>query len=150
MVVAETLLSPLRIPISDFDMYKFSKRSLRVLSTVDERLQAVFLEAIEESPIDFGIPNTGGLRTAEMQNDLYLANKSQLDGYIKPSYHQTGLAVDVYGYVDGKASWDTGHLTEIADTIKSVALRHGLKIVWGGDWTNFVDMPHFQISRGNS
>ena len=53
-------------------MFEFSKRSLSVLWGVDERLQYIFVEAIKECPIDFGIPNTGGIRTAEFQNDLFL------------------------------------------------------------------------------
>jgi len=118
---------------------------LKVLEGVDTRLQAIFLEAIEESPIDFGIPNTGGFRTAEMQNDLYLGGKSKCDGYDRPSYHQTGNAVDVYAYVDGKASWKKEHLTLISETVKRVANRMDIDISWGGDWTSFVDMPHYQI-----
>ena len=128
-------------------VFEFSKRSLRVLAQVDENLQAIFLEAIQECPIDFGIPNSGGKRTAEFQNDLFLGGKSKCDGYENLSYHQTGNAIDVYAYVDGKASWDIKHLTIIADTIKRVALRMGIDIEWGGDWTKFVDMPHYQLAK---
>ncbi len=128
-------------------MNKFSKRSLSVLSTVDDRLQAIFMEAIEECPIDFGIPSTGGLRTAKMQHELYLDGKSKADGYRLESYHQSGCAIDVYAYVDGKASWEKEHLTIISETVKRVAKRMGVLIVWGGDWKTFVDMPHYQVAR---
>lgn len=129
-------------------MFKFSKRSLSVLSKVDERLQSVFLEAIEECPIDFGIPNSGGLRTAKEQNDLHYAGSSpNCDGYIKKSYHQTGNALDVYAYVNGKASWRVSDLTVISETVKKVAKRLGVDITWGGDWLSFVDMPHYQVKR---
>ncbi len=129
-------------------MFKFSNRSLSVLKQVDERLQAIFLEAIQESPIDFGIPNSGGKRTADFQNMLFLGGKStKCDGYEIESYHQTGCAIDVYAYVDGKASWDEEHLEIISTTVKMVAKRMNIEIVWGGDWTNLVDMPHYQVSR---
>lgn len=127
-------------------MFEFSKRSLGVLSKVDYRLQAVILEALSESSIDFGIPSTGGLRSAAMQQELFLAGKSKVDGHDKKSYHQSGKAIDVYAYVDGKASWDEEHLALIADTVKRVARRMNIDITWGGDWTTFIDMPHFQIN----
>lgn len=62
-------------------MNKFSTRSLGVLNEVHKDLKAVALRAIEISKIDFGIPSDGGLRTPEQQNKLFLAKKSQLDGY---------------------------------------------------------------------
>lgn len=126
-------------------MFKFSKRSAAVLRTVDPILQKIFNEAIEVTPIDFGIPRTGGLRTAGQQNDLYLAKKSKCDGYVRPSYHQTGKAVDVYAYVDGKASWKIEHLEAIAEVIFSIAKKHDVFIQWGGHWKSFKDYPHFQI-----
>lgn len=32
--------------------------------------------------------------------------------------------------------------------VKGVALGLGISITWGGDWTGFVDMPHFQFEVG--
>lgn len=127
-------------------MYKLSQRSLSRLNGIEPILIEIVKDAIKESPIDFGIPNDGGLRTAERQNELYKKGVSKLDGYNKKSYHQTGKAFDIYAYVDGKASWDRKHLTAIAEHIKEVALdKFGVKLTWGGDWKSFVDMPHFQI-----
>ena len=127
-------------------MYKLSKRSYKRLNGVDAILIAILTEAIKESPYDFGIPRTGGLRTAELQNELYKKGKSQLDGYKKKSYHQTGKAFDIFAYVDGKASWDRGQLTAIARHIQKVAKEEfDVELTWGGDWKGFVDMPHFQI-----
>jgi peptidoglycan L-alanyl-D-glutamate endopeptidase CwlK len=126
--------------------YKLSKRSIEHLKGVNPLLIAIVVDAIRDSPHDFGIPGTGGLRTAEEQNGLYKMGKSKADGYIRKSYHQTGNAFDIYGYVNGKATWDKKVLTEIADHIKKTAMnQYGVKITWGGDWTKFVDMPHFQI-----
>jgi peptidoglycan L-alanyl-D-glutamate endopeptidase CwlK len=127
-------------------MYKLSKRSYERLNGVDAILIAILTEAIKESPFDFGIPRSGGLRTAEEQYILYKDGKSQLDGFKKKSYHQTGKAFDIYAYVDGKASWDKGQLTEIARHIQKVAKdKFNVDLEWGGDWKRFVDMPHFQI-----
>lgn len=127
-------------------MYKLSKRSLQRLEGIDPVLIEIVKEAIKESPYDFGVPGFGGLRTAEEQNGLYMKRVSKCDGYIKKSYHQTGKAFDIYAFVDGKASWNRNHLTKIARHIQKVAEeKFNIKLTWGGDWTSFKDMPHFQI-----
>ncbi len=125
--------------------FNFSVSSLNVLAGVDSKLRDICIRALELSKVDFGIPSTGGFRTAEMQNQLYHNNKSQLDGYEKKSYHQTGKAVDVYAFVDGKASWDKAHLTTVAAAMLQAANELGVELEWGGNWVSFVDMPHFQI-----
>ena len=63
--------------------YKFSKRSKDTLKTVDGRLQALVYAVLDNSPYDFGIPSTGGIRTAEEQNELFKKGWSKLDGYNK-------------------------------------------------------------------
>ncbi len=128
-------------------MYRFSKSSAARLATCHEDLVNIFHNAILDSPLDYGIPQYGGMRTAEEQSQLFIDNKSKCDGFIKKSYHQTGLAVDIYAYVDGKASWDEKHLTLIAGHILGTANRLGYELEWGGNWESFIDMPHFQLVR---
>lgn len=125
--------------------HKFSVSSANTLAGVDNRLRDIAIKALELSKVDFGIPSSGGMRTAEQQNKLYHNGKSQLDGYDKKSYHQTGRALDVYAFVDGKASWDKSHLTTIAAAMLQAANELDHNLEWGGHWVNFVDMPHFQI-----
>lgn len=124
-------------------MFKFSQKSISRLEGVDIRLKEVAELALTLTPIDFGIPSTGGLRTAEQQNNLYLEGKSRRDGIKRKSLHQLGTALDVYAYVDGKASWQKDHLTIIAGAMLESARRLGYKITWGGWWP--WDMPHFQL-----
>ena len=125
---------------------KLSKRSYNHLNGIDAILIAILTEAIKESPHDFGIPNTGGLRTSSVQNNLFRNGKSKADGYQKKSYHQTGKAFDIFGYANGKATWDKQILTEISKHIRKVALdEFNVKLTWGGDWKSFQDMPHYQI-----
>ena len=127
-------------------MYKLSKKSYNHLNGINAILVAIVTEAIKESPHDFGIPNTGGLRTPSVQNNLFLNGKSKADGYKKKSYHQTGKAFDIFGYVDGKATWNKTILTEIARHVQKIAKdEFDIELTWGGDWKNFQDMPHFQI-----
>ena len=126
-------------------MYKLSNRSLNYLQGVDAVLIEIIKEAIKDSPYDFGIPSTGGFRTAEIQNELYKKGVSNCDGYKKKSYHQSGRAFDIYAYIDGKASWDEEIMTVIARYIQHVAsIKFNIKLTWGGDWKNFKDYPHYQ------
>lgn len=125
---------------------KLSKRSLGRLENVNPVLIAIVVDAIKDSPHDFGIPQHGGKRTVDEQNLLFKEGASKCDGFDKKSYHQSGNAFDVFGYVGSKATWDKTILTEIARHIQKVALdQYGVKLNWGGDWTSFKDMPHFQI-----
>ncbi len=127
-------------------MYKLSNRSLERLEGVKPLLIAIAVEAVRESPYDFGIPQFGGFRTKEQQNNLYKKGVSRADGYYRKSSHQTGRAFDIYGYVDGKATWDKDIMTAIARHIKKVALeRYNVKLIWGGHWESFKDLPHFQL-----
>lgn len=131
--------------------YRFSARSQKILETVNPVLQKIFHEAIETSPIDFGIPNTGGLRTPEMQNVLFADGKSKCDGYDKKSKHQSGNAVDVYAYLNGRASWDVEHLALIAGVVLATAQRQGVSLRWGGTFGKQGkvfkgwDRPHFEL-----
>jgi len=116
------------------------------MSGVDFRLKQIVYRALEKSKIDFGIPETGGLRTEEMQKALYEAGKSKADGVTNKSKHQYGLAVDVYAYVDGAASWESEHLTHIAAAFLQAALELDTPIKWGGFFHSFTDMPHFELT----
>lgn len=126
--------------------FKLGKSSRKNLYGVDAQLHRVVERALEITKVDFGIPPMGGFRTAEEQQMLYKSGKSTLDGYLKESYHQTGRAFDVFAYVDGKASWDKTHLYEVATAILAAASQLGVALKWGGHWTNFVDMPHFELA----
>jgi len=125
--------------------WKLSKRSTQRREGVDPRLIEICDLALSISPIDFGIPEHGGLRTAEEQYQLYLDKKSKCNGVNSPSYHQTGKALDFYAYVAGAASWDEHHLTQVAAAFLQAASELGYGLRWGGHWVGFKDMPHVQL-----
>ena len=135
-------------------MYRLSKRSYERLNGVNAILIGILTEAIKESPHDFGVPEDGGLRTDERQKELYnigrvgdMSNNvvTYCDGVDKKSRHQFAEAFDIFGYKEGKASWNEDVLSEIANHIVSVAnVNFGVVLTWGGDWKN-KDMPHFQL-----
>jgi peptidoglycan L-alanyl-D-glutamate endopeptidase CwlK len=126
--------------------FKLSQRSLDRLIGVEPILISIVKEAIKESPYDFGIPPFGGKRTADEQHGLFLKKVSKADGYVKKSYHQSGKAFDIFIYIDGKPTWDKKYYPKVARHIQKVAKeKFDVSLVWGGDWTKFVDMPHFEI-----
>ena len=126
-------------------MFKLGQNSLNNRAGVDPRLIEISDLAISMSNIDFGIPSTGGLRTTEDQAKLFTSGVSKADGRINKSYHQTGKAIDVYAYVDGKASWEKPHLALIAAVMLQAAAQLGYKLKWGGNWKSWQDMPHFEL-----
>lgn len=143
MTELKTIIFP--FGLEHLKMYKLSSKSKERLEGVDERLIKVIDLALTITNIDFGIPGDGGLRTAERQKELFDKKVSKCDGYINKSYHQTGKAFDVYAYVNGRASWDRNHLTQVAAAILQAAGMLGYVVEWGGLWKGFTDMPHFEI-----
>ena len=134
-------------------MFKLSKTSRQRLHGIKPELIAIIETAIKTSPIDFGIPQDGGLRSAYRQNEMYAQGRTKAgakitnaDGFKKLSRHQSGEAFDIYAFVDGKASWDIAHLTIIASHLIEVAKANGVELEWGGTW-KMRDFPHFQILR---
>ncbi len=96
--------------------------------------------ALNSSPIDFGIPPCGGLRSAETQHELFRSGKSKCDGFQTFSRHQSGYALDFYAYLNGKASWDRAHLAILYGVFSACFSRlksygeipQNAKLVWGG------------------
>lgn len=133
--------------------FEFSINSLINMKGIDDDLYKLMKLALSRSPIDFGVPKYGGLRTVEDQQHLYNQTPriTKADGIIKKSYHQTGKAVDVFAYVNGKASWDDEHLALIAGVVLSCAKELGLNVTWGGTFGSKEfkgwDRPHFQIEK---
>ena len=123
--------------------FKFSRTSLRRREGIDPALIEILDYAIKITVIDFGIPSSGGLRTAGRQRELYDDERSRCDGVTLVSNHQLGLAVDVYAYVDGRASWETEHLALVACAMLQAASHLGYKLSWGGLWP--WDKPHFEL-----
>ncbi len=126
-------------------MHKLSNRSRERLQGVNPKLIEVIELALTISVIDFGIPQYAGLRTEAEQKQLFDKGLSKCDGINNKSYHQSGNAFDVFAYVDGKASWDRYHLTQVAAAILQAAAMLGYAVEWGGHFKSFVDCPHFEI-----
>jgi len=132
-------------------VYKLSRKSLYNISKIDKRLIEISQLAITLTLVDFGHGKYAGKRSAKMQHGLYVLGKSQCDGYDNISKHQSGLALDFYAYVNGKASWERHHLAMVAAAVLQAAGILGYIISWGGLWRSKRskmygwDMPHVEL-----
>lgn len=115
---------------------------------VEPILIAILVDGIKDSPYDFGIPQHGGFRTESEQNMLFKKRPkvTNIDGIKRKSYHQTGRAFDIFAFVDGVATWDHKYYEPIARHLQKIAKeKYNVNLEWGGDWTRFKDLPHFQV-----
>ena len=60
------------------------------------------------------------------------------------SYHNYGLAVDIVTNQQGRPAWID------RDERLRGPIGQNLSLEWGGAWTSFVDLPHFQLTGGLS
>ncbi len=122
-------------------MPAFGPMSRRRLATCHPDLQTILSEAIEIT--DFAI--LCGHRNEIEQEVVYATGKSRVE-FPNSRHNKTpALAVDVAPY---PIDWnDTERFHRLAGVFLAVAHRLGIKIEWGGDWSTFVDMPHFQLKE---
>jgi peptidoglycan L-alanyl-D-glutamate endopeptidase CwlK len=120
-------------------MYSFSKRSSDNLATCHHDLQELFNEVIQH----YDCTIIEGFRTEARQNELYNAGKSQLMGGASKHNQPVSLAVDVMRY---PIRWDDdAYNREFAAFVKGLIVGLDLPIIWGGDWKNFKDYPHWEV-----
>ena len=120
-------------------MYKFGKQSQKHRKTLHPDLQIVLDEAIKI--YDFSI--TCGHRGKDAQNKAFKDNKSTKQWPNSRHNSIPSEAVDICPYpVDWK---DVEEFFFLAGIIMAVAHLHGIKLIWGGRWTDPKDCPHFQL-----
>lgn len=98
--------------------------------------------------INFQVTST--YRSSEEQNKLYAQGRTEAGNIVTnakggQSYHNHRVAYDVVPIINGKAVWDDEYLFW---AIGYFGKQCGLE--WGGDFPNFKDMPHFQLTLGYS
>jgi len=146
--------------------FKLSRRSKSNIKGVRKEIMILIERSIKKSEIDFGIPNYGGIRTPQEQNNLYNTKVNgkritHLDGFNTISYHQSGEAWDIFAYFDKKAQWNYEDkktldsyilldklFKEEFDLMKEEGLfEEDEVLIWGGDWIKFKDYPHHEIRK---
>lgn len=90
---------------------------------------------------------TQGLRTFAEQDALYAQRPKVTNAKGGQSVHNYGFAVDICLIIDGtqaswdvKKDWDGDKIADWDECVKIFA-KHGWS--WGGNWSSFKDMPHF-------
>lgn len=145
--------------------YFLSKNSMKRLENVHPELIFILKESIKYSPIDFGVTESGGVRSAQEQHEMYMNPdiKTHADGYKVLSKHQVpngqryGLAVDVFVWLNGGVSWHNTHFGIVGGVIMSTASRLkrsgevGIQLKWGATFGSKMfhgwDAGHFEIER---
>jgi hypothetical protein len=121
-------------------MPSFSKSSAQRLATCDRRLQDLFNEVICYQDCTV----VCGHRDKEAQNAAFDAGLSRRRWPYGNHNTVPSLAADVVPY---PIDWaDIEKMTAFARLVKEVAAKLEIKIVWGGDWKDFPDHPHYEIA----
>ena len=113
--------------------------------------------AIRQTVVDFilDVQNKGinlrvadSYRTVAEQNVLYAQGRTTPGKVVTDvrggsSYHNYGLAIDVYEIKNGQVVWDV-----LPQWVVDIGTGYGFE--WGGYWTKPYDPPHFQMTFGYS
>ena len=123
--------------------FRFSRRSLAQLRTLDPRLQKVARHALRLSRVDFTI--ISARRTMAEQKKLVAAGRSQT----MRSRHLTGEALDFVPLdpTTGKGRFDRALAIEVAAAFMDAGNALNTPIKWGGMWQHFEDIPHIELIR---
>lgn len=121
-------------------MPSFSTKSLARLSTCHEDLQRIFNAVIMERDVMI----VCGARGKAEQDAAFKAGTSKLK-YPKSKHNRLpSHAVDVIPYPEGYTSKKA--FAELAALVHRVAKELGVKVVWGGSWQGFPDLPHWELA----
>lgn len=130
--------------VGSFD--KRSETNIRSLQTRAQALARRSLKALAAAGHEARI--ISGTRTYAQQNALFRQGRFGNPPPIVTnarggqSWHNFGLAWDIGLFEGGKYLTDGGPYAAAAPAAKIAGLE------WGGNWTSFQDMPHYQLATG--
>jgi peptidoglycan L-alanyl-D-glutamate endopeptidase CwlK len=120
-------------------MNTFSSHSKKALLTCDERLQEILHRAIKE--MDFSVLE--GHRGETAQNYAFDNGFSRLKFPKSKHNVMPSLAVDIAPY---PIIWkDALRFVQLSQIVKRIASGLFIEIIWGGDWSKFIDLPHWEL-----
>ena len=129
-----------------------SARNEKNIATLHPQIRQKVRQLLQQLYIDHKIHFviTEAYRTIAYQDGLYAIGRTKPGKKVTKakggtSYHNYGLAVDIYPVINGKIDVDDANtLIKVAGTGKKLGFE------WGGDWKSIKDYPHFQITFGKS
>lgn len=118
-----------------------------LLPTVRDAAKAALAE-IDGKGIKYVVTCT--LRTHAEQAALYAQGrttpgKKVTNANAGQSFHEYGVALDIYPIVNGKIDFSGSHL-DVWKAIAEAFKKHGFE--WAYEWKTFKEMPHFQMTNG--
>lgn len=120
-------------------------RDISLLHPDVQNIIPKFLEECEKQGLIVKITDT--LRNKQEQNDLYAKGRTKPGNIVTNvkypySNHNWGMAFDICRN-DGKGPYNDndGWFKKVGNIGKKFGLE------WGGDWTNPVDKPHFELTK---
>lgn len=117
-----------------------NSRDLTLLRDDVEQNVKKFLELCEAQGLKVLVTQT--VRDDEYQNYLYQQGRTRPGSIVtnsqRTTFHGAGLAFDICKNVKGQEYSDSDFFK------KCGAIGEKLGFTWGGNWTRFTDMPHFQ------
>jgi len=120
-------------------MPEFSRKSIDILNQAHLYFIRLFNEVIKEYDCTIACAFRGQQAQEKAFNDKF----SKAHWLESPHNYMPALAVDVVPY---PTMWsDENKLIELAGIVKIKAIDLGIDIEWGGDWTGFKDLPHYQL-----
>jgi len=150
--------------MSNTNYYYYGNSSQSNIDTTVEDMQNLCREAMSIANNrmlycpDFGISD--GLRTEAEQKARYAKGRDQYgrilylglvitycDGVTDLSDHQSGHAIDFFAVhpVTKKTSYEPYHMLAIYSCFAEAAMKLGLIIEWGGNYSTFEDLGHIAI-----
>lgn len=98
---------------------------------------------------------TQGLRTYQQQDELFAQGRTKPGAVVTNargghSNHNFGVAIDFVLLVGGYDTHADKDCDNQADWMEVVEEAKKVGFAWGGDWKNFTDLPHFEMTFGIS
>lgn len=119
----------------------------RRINQLDERVRVPVSRFINRVNSELGLQLrvAQGLRTLQEQDNLFAQGRTRPGQIVTnarggQSYHNFGLAIDVYIVVNGRVDLNRVVPPEVVE----IARQEGFE--WGGSWRRFRDYPHFQMT----
>jgi len=129
----------------------YGQTSLTRLATCHLVIQTLMRRAMETCPKGLDWSIVCGHRGEAEQEAAVRAGASKVH-YPRSKHNKSpSMAVDVAPFVRGEISWFAPDYPPVARHIKATWAamtdeeRGGFTLSWGGDWTSFVDRPHWEL-----
>jgi peptidoglycan LD-endopeptidase CwlK len=134
------------------DLGEFDSRTESCIMTLLPAAQAkarAFMNAVKGQPLTYRI--ISGTRTYAEQDALFAKKPPVTKARGGQSNHNFGIAWDIGIFENGKYYEGNTSKEDKAYVDLGALIKAGVPgVEWGGDWTSFVDKPHYQLATGKT